>query len=376
MKTHFKLRICGLNLHRIIAYISENNLHATDLKRIDHKTLELSLSRADYKVLKKFDLYKQYEVKVLEISGAGRFFNMLLSSLGILVGLVIVIESTLVMTSKITSLQFDLDHTCQNEEMCIYKGDNYSRLLEVLAQNGVYNGAKIKNLPTGRELEQVLTKEFEQISAVRFEVVGVKAKISIVEAKLPQQLLSSSLIATKSGIVTKIDVSSGKCNVQLGQIVLEGQTLVESENDVPVSASITLRAFYNDSYLFCENQVSYVPTGRKKTAHILSIFKDKEPTCDFELYEKEIKSSYLFFNYFLPIKVKTITFYELTPQETMVDFSSVEEKIKEELEQKVTSSLPKNAQKQSCSFSIYREGNKVRIDCHVETVLTLKKGHV
>ncbi len=376
-KSKYQILITGLNLHHVLAFFEREKLNVSNLERIDNKNLRCKIDKPSFKLFKASPLSKAFNIKIERRFGFDNLFRQFLNSLGLIIGCLICLFSVLNLSSRVLAIHIVIDnHTCSNGEECIFQGENLEKLKECLKANGIYKQAPISSLPSNRELERSLMQSFKQVSGVNITVKGVHVYVDILEAKLQTIESDYRLTAEENGIVVSIDVTSGTSNVSLGDIVLKGQTLVSSSSNAPVSATIVLRSFYHESTIYNESQISYNRTGNTFTVNNLEIFNKSttsSKTIPFSLYESETHKRFAFLNLFLPVKLSTTTYYELKAIETIVPYASMEENIKLNLTEKTRSLLPPNAEERNITFTTFQEGSRYRIDCYIETYLTIKK---
>ena len=373
----YNISISGLNLHHVIAYFEQEKFLVSNLSRKDHKTLTCTILKKDYKKFKKSGLFPLYQIKILKTHGADNLANKFVQNIGLIVGIIICFCSVLAITNNVYSISFNnQNHTCTNLNDCIFTTENQTKLLSVLKENNIFVGANIKQLPSNKILEQILMKEFKQISGVSLSRKGTRVNIEIVEAKLLSPATTNSLVAKESGIIINLDITSGQTTYKPGDIVLKGQTIVSPENNKPVVAKAVLRAFYHDSIIYNENQTTYVKTGRTISKNNLSLWNLKlnsKATKKFKLYESETHNRYAFLNMFLPVKINQTIFYELEKHETIIPFSDVESTLKSNLKNTTLTHVPTDAEIKNTTFSSHIEGSRTRLDCYIETYLTIIK---
>lgn len=372
----YSLKIAGLNIHHILTYFENEHFEIYNVKRIDSHNLELEIKSKDLKKFKKTPLYKQYKITSRLASGYLVYLSKIVQNLGLILGVITALILSFNLTSSVLSVDIVTSpHTCENGDFCIFKEDNLKDVKNTLAELGVKMYSSLKSLPTNSVVEKELMKKYKQISGVKMSVNGVHVKIEIIEAKLPSSETSSSLIAEASGVVISTFVSSGNLKVKNGDMVLKGDVLVEPENDIPVRASIVIRTFYHEATIYEENQITYQRTGKKVTKNGMSLFGHDAVSseCGYSLYETEVSSRYVFYNLFLPLKVVSVTYWELEKQENTIPFSQKEQEIKDNLKQTTRELLPSNAEEKNATFTTFSEGSRTRIDCYIEAYLTIEK---
>ena len=376
-KSKYQILITGLNLHHVLAFFEREKLNVSNLERIDNKNLRCHIDKSSFKIFKSSPLSKAFNIKIERRFGLDNLFRQFLNSLGLIIGCLICLFSVLNLSSRVLAIHIVIDnHTCSNGEECIFQGENLEKLKESLKANGIYKQAPISSLPSNRELERSLMQSFKQVSGVNVTVKGVHVYVDILEAKLQTIESNYVLTAEENGIVVSIDVTSGTSNVALGDIVLKGQTLVSSSSNAPVSATIVLRSFFHEATIYDENQTTYKRTGKTYTKNALELFSfssSKPYNVPFSLYESETKARYVFLNLFIPLKVVSTTYYELSAVTETIPFSSVENTLKASLTEKTRLLIPQNAEEKNVTFASFQEGSRTRLDCYIETYLTIKK---
>ena len=374
--TKYHISISGLNLHHIISYFEHEKFKIKDIKRED-KTLSCVIRKKDFLKFKKSPLFSSYNVSILNIQGLDSFFSWLTKKIGLILGITICLLSTLNITNKIQSITIISDgHTCQNKDDCIFNEQNINKIHTILKENNIYEGATISSLPQSKNIEQILMKEFKQVSGVNLTRRGVFLYIDIIEGTLLNPSTSNKLIAEENGVILNINVTSGKQLVKPGDIVLRGDTLVEQENNNKVVATATIRSFYHETTIYNENQIKYLRTGKSISLNDISLFGLQLTSSNknmYNLYESETNYRYAFLNLFLPIKIKETIFYELKKNETIIPFEDVSETTKEDLKSLTLKQIPSTAQIINTTYSTHQEGSRTRLDCYIETHLTISK---
>lgn len=375
-KTYYSLSISGLNLHHVIEYFEREHFHAKNLSRTDKNTLYVTISKNEYRKLKSENFSKTFKIKIIKKIGKEETLSSLIRHVGLLLGIIVSVFMIFLCTSHIFSVELcEEHHSCKNEQQCIFYGKNKEKLFESLKELGIAKGKSLPLKISNREIERELMKQFKQISAVTVRQNGVKIVVEIKEATLKESEHVSNLVSPISGVVVTSTINSGKSHVKNGDIVLKGQTLVSPENNKNISASFEIRTFFHETIVYCENKISYKKTGKKYTINTIELFKiklksnKKQP---FTLYEAKTTKRYLFYNLFFPFTSTSTTFEELKKQETIVPFEQVENKLKQNLYLKTKELLPANVKEKNTTFATFKENDKIRLDCYIEAIVTVK----
>lgn len=364
----------GLNLHHLILFLENGEFEVENITRLDNKTLQFTISKSHFQKLKKQSIALNYKFVIQKSYGLKVLGTTLLNKLGLFVGIIVCLCFMLNITSNLQTISFEVsNHSCSNLEHCILKQDNKNEMLNVLQKLGIKKGSKLSSLPNNKTIENALVSNFEQISGVSVIRRGVHLKINIIEAKLKDKS-NKNLISPVNGIIISASATSGNLKVKAGDFILKDSVLVSQDNNKEICATLTIRAFYSDSLIYDQNQISYKKTGKTKNQTTLTLFgKSFKPSqnINFNFYQCIKYNRYVFFNLFLPLKIQTTCYQELNQVVEVIPFEQSEKTLKNNLETKIKKSLPKNADIKNTTFTTFKEGSKTRLDCYVETYLTI-----
>lgn len=374
-KTFYTLSISGLNLHHVIEYFEREHFHAKNLSRTDKNTLFVTLPKSEYKKFRSENFARTFKIKIIKRSGNEETISSLLRHIGLFLGLIVAAASVVLCTNRIFAVELcEENHTCKNQQQCIFYGENRNKLLESLKDLGIAKGKSLPLKNSNREIEQKLIRQFKQISGVTIRQNGVKIVIEIKEATLREEEHISNLASPVSGVIVTSTINSGKSHVKNGDIVLKGQTLVSPENNKNVSASFEIRTFYHETMVYSDNITSYKKTGKKYTINNIEFFGLKLKSCKkqpFTIYEAKTTKRYMFYNLFFPFTSTSTTFEELKKEETVVPFEQVENTLKQKLYAETKANLPSNVEEKNKTFATFKEKDKTRLDCYIEAIVTV-----
>lgn len=372
---HYTIKINGLNLHYVLDFFEREKIHATKIKRQNQKSLICTLSHDEYKYFINQPLAKVYKISIIQEKGINKIFKFLALHLGIILGICLCTFSVMMFSTNIHKVIINTqNHECRNQEMCILKGEQYSHLLEFLADYGIAAGKSLPLKTPVRDIENQLILEFDQISGATIAIKGIFVYVDIVEARLPENETSTDLVAPVSGIIVSNFVTSGKPLVKNGDIVVKGQTLAKMVDNNKIVATFEIRTFYHENLIYDQNQIKYVKTGKTATRNNISLFGLEfisSNTPNYQYYQTKIKTSYGFLNMFLPIKIQSTTYFELAEITENKPFEDVQDNLKQELYQKTLSLLDKNATERNTTYATITEGSRTRLDCFIEAIYTI-----
>lgn len=376
IRNKYQVQISGLNMHHMIAFLENSQFEIENLSRINNSTIEFIISKKYLKLLKKTDIVKKYKLTTTKSHGPLTLFKIVYNKLGLILGIILCLSFMINSFSTISNVVIDqLNHSCTNGKNCIFTSENQEKLKLVLKQQGIEVGSKINKIPSNKKLEQVLMSEFEQISGVTLSTRGPIVNIKIVEGHL-KHIFSENLISPVNGIILSCQSTSGILKVKPGDLVTQNQLLVEKEQNKEICATIQMRTFYHDSYIYDSEQYHYVRTGKQQNLSSFTIFKKtftNTKSSKYKLYETETKNNYVFLNLFCPISLQTTTYYELEVIKNSVPFKEVEQSLKENLYAKTLDLLLNGAIEKQHSFITFTEGTRTRLDCYIEAIIEIKK---
>lgn len=375
IRNKYQVQISGLNMHHMIAFLENSQFEIENLSRLNHSTIEFIIPKKHLKLLKKTDIIKGFKLSIKKTYGPLNIFKFLLNKLGLIIGILVCLTFILNSFSTISNVVIEQnEHSCSNGNDCIFSLENQTRLKQVLNDQGIKTGSKLKIMPSNKKIEQVLMSEFEQISGVTLSRRGSIVNIKIIEGHLKHPL-TDNLVSPVNGIVIACESTSGTLKVKPGDLVLKNQLLVEKQNGKEVCASIQIRTFYHDSIIYDSEQISYVRTGKQQNVSTINLFGKnigKSDSNKFDLYETSTSNKYAFLNLFCPIRVQTTTYYELETIKNNVPFEQAEQTLKNDLYSKVASLLYTEAVEKNHTFTTFSEGTRTRLDCYIEAIIEIK----
>ena len=249
-----------------------------------------------------------YDYKIIKIIGVVPSFFVMLSRLGIVVGLAAVIVAGVVCTSFITRV------SVSGASDAALK----MQVVAMLEESGVKRGGKVANVDC-----DALSKEILSLDGVAFASVSKNGgQINVyIKQELPhaefEEIVGSSVRATKRAVVTRVIVDGGTAVIKYGDVVNVGDLLIDGyieygEDKIPVQASgeVWGKVYYQKKLYFANTTFQKV-YGKTKRVTKLSFFgkMPKTPTCKFEKYELEVsvaKNEFL-----LPYVTYTYEFREI-----------------------------------------------------------------
>ena len=318
-----KFHIHGLNQEKLLNEMCKN-FTLFDIERISKSDTFFECSYFDYRKIEKF--IKSHGVIIESVSHEG--FAHKLMKIFSSYGLVFAIFISIIL------------YFFQNQYVLQYEVVGVDKLSEKEIVEFVKDefSSKKTEIETSK-IENALIKKFSCISFVSCIIKGQTLVLNIKEKLLPSEMYGTfaPLTANKSGKITKIELISGTLKVKVGDIVQEGDVLVEpftldasgELKKVEARAEILAEVYNEGVSEHYETFVQVSRTGEKRVQSEvmlfgLSIYNFKQEI-PFSLFETECEYTNLSKNLFMPFKLKKTVFYELVEETIVSDFEEVKD---------------------------------------------------
>lgn len=215
---------------------------------------------------------------------------------------------------------------------------------EVLRDNGIKPGVRHSDLLLNQQSSAVLYKEIEQLSWSDFERKGSKLIVSLREKDFLQQSEQDGplhLVASKTGTVHTLSVSSGTPAVKRGDVVEKGEILVSGyigregyEKAVRANGTVTAQTWYTVNVnMPVESKVKKF-TGHTYSKYALQFKGFQTPYAAYKKspFEKQLKQSEVknlsLFGFDLPVQLLEHQYKEVTEIETAFSDEQYKELLK------------------------------------------------
>ena len=269
--------IKGLNLDAFINLLKNRNIDLYDIKKVGNKHLIVTVSLFDSKKLFAFAKEMCYNIEKVKEKGAGYPLLLSLRSIGLVLGCLIFIISTTLLSDIVYEISFSgTGSVCQRE------------VLEYLDGVGIKTGAKFSQIDYQNLEDQILAK-INSLSFVSIEKRGNTLSVDLALAKEQTDRLNSqiySLYSPTDGVMEDIKVYRGTSLVSVGDGVQKGTLLVDgymtikdNRVDINVLASITIiteqKFIYTDKSDNAEDKAILFAEAQFSDSEIVSLSVQK-----------------------------------------------------------------------------------------------------
>lgn len=371
-----RLKINGLNLNRLLNTLNAKNISIYDLKRNGYDKLELSVDSYNFKETKKHLLANGLDFDMTGGNGLLYILKTYWYRLGLVVGFIFSILAIAVSTNYYWNINIEVD--TGNAEIT-------KEVNQFLINQGIVVGGRIKDIQT-RTIECAIIETIEDSALVVVTREGVNLNVFIKESTKQANLSENGIVASFSGVIEQIKLSSGNLLVNIGDAVVEGQTLIQSGKvgDVFMEAhgSIIARVQIDGDSVGGLEKVSMGKTGKVTEVSYIEVLGKKfystelnesEAEKQYEHYEVEREEIVLSQNNLLPIKKNVSRYYEIQENCVTIDYEQLIKELSESAYNVAISRLPEGAEVLAVSYKTIQEGTLYKVVCSIETKIDIAK---
>ena len=332
------LKIEGVNIANTLNEIKDK-YNITHIKRVHSTNTILVVPANNYSKLFDYFRLKCYNINIIQFSPFLRLELFVKKYIFQIITLVLCTLVLCTLSNMVLGVKFlgDMQYNMQ--------------ISDVLKQNNVYG--KFKSSIDVNSLELKIVQAIPQISLINISKNGCYLVVNYTLKTQPTQikpLTSGPLTANKSGVVSKLFVTSGTPLVSVNSYVTKGQVLVanysidKDGNNVPCNARAEVYVFnwQSATVKFCEDTIQYVPTGNKVVYSYISFLNKtitgKQPNILYSNYTTTTQQKNL--TYFgLPLKIVYTTYEETQPQKVHTAFKAQQESLKMQAKEEVLNKI-------------------------------------
>ena len=306
---YVNIKVEGFFIERFINICISKKILLWNMKREKSTILYANIGIQDYKKLK--NIAKKTKTRISIQSKKGMPFLLhRYRKRKIFVGLLAIIFIALFMMSKFI----------WNIEVKGNTRISKIEILEELSKNGLKIGTYKEKINANSVINKIRLDR-EDIAWIGIDIEGTNAIVEIKETSKAPEIINENeycnIISNKEGMITKINVQNGTAVVKEGDIVKEGDTLINGWLEgkytgiryVHAKADIEAKIWYSKKEKVFLKQQIQVPTGATEEKYTLNINNFKinfsKKLSKFKIYdtietENKIK---LFSDFYLPISV-------------------------------------------------------------------------
>jgi len=306
----------GFFVERFINNCINNKIFLWSIKRKNSTLLTVNVNIYNFKKIHKIARKTKCKVKINSKKGLPIILHRyrkrkLLLLLSIPIALLIMISSTYIWNIEIIGIQ----------------NININELIHQLNEEGISIGNSKLSINSKRVIENIRLKR-NDIAWLSIDMKGTNVIVTVVEAEEKPNIINKdeycNIVATQSGIVTKITADNGTAVVKVGDIVEKGDILIggymegkyTGKRNVHAKGEVEARIWYTKKVTSGFTREIKEETGIKEEKYSININNFKInlyksipnfENCDTIIESNKIK---LFSNFYLPIEITKTTYIE------------------------------------------------------------------
>ena len=342
---YVNIKIEGFYIERFINICKSKGILLWNMKREKSSILYANIGINDFKILKNIAKTSSCNIKLTKKMGLPFIFNKYKKRKIFFILLIFVLLVLLISSNYIWNIEIIGDNRIDKNE-----------IIEELKNNGLSIGVAKSKLDTKSVINDIRMKR-EDIAWIGIDIKGTNAIVEIVESEKKPDIVKTdeycNIISEKSGIITRINVSNGTAKVKVGDIVKEGDILVEGKLEgkytepiyVHAAADIEIKTWYSIRKNFEYKQVIEQKTGNTETKYSIKInnlqINFYKVLSKFENYDtiSENKKLSLFSNFYLPIEIIKQENYEKKYEAVQYSKDELKKKSINELEEELNKQI-------------------------------------
>lgn len=338
-------KITGACPEDCLSRIAAAGIRFRDFQKLDELTVCVKISQRDIPTVRQFAKKTMCSVTFLDVSGLIprlRAMGKRIFYLPVLLGLVALVFW---LQSHIWFFTVSGNETIPAE-----------KILWVLEDNGIQFFTPVDSLDMNTVKNQIL-EDLPELGWITINTEGGHAQVVVRERTekpvITEDSAPSNVVAKKSGVISRVEVTGGTASVAEGDIVSEGDLLISGISDLDKTMLLT-RA-QGEIYAHTWNPVTAKTsefltqktyTGREKTGYQMTLGKKtinlyKSSGISYDNYDKIMESvrAELPGGYQLPVKLTKITWREYIPTSVPLEEGQAQGLLEEAIQRQLRLSL-------------------------------------
>ena len=345
---YLNIEIEGYYIEKYINLCNNKKIALWNLKREKTTILNANIGITDFKEIRKILKKTKCRVKIKNKKGLPFIFNKYKKRKIFLLLLAICIATIIALSNFIWNIEITGTNKINKDE-----------IMQILEETNFKVGT-LKSKADTKEAINKIRLERDDVAWVGIDIKGTNAVVEIVEADEKPEIINEeeycNLVASRDGIISKVNAANGTPLVKEGDVVKKGDILVAGWLEgkytgtryVHATGSVEARVWYSQKEKVPLKQIEKEYTGETETKYSLNINNFKinlyKRLSNFEKYDtiEEYKKLQLFSDFYLPFGLTKITNKEYNEKEIILQkedaknqaVNLAEEKINEQIKDK------------------------------------------
>ena len=367
---YVKIKVEGLFLERFINICVSKKILLMDIKREKSTIMYANVGIADYKKLKQVARKTKSKIKIQRKKGLPFTIKKYRKRkiFGIL--FVVILALLIVSSNYIWNIEISGNVKITNQE-----------ILQSLEESGLKVGLSKNDIDINAVISKIRLDR-EDIAWIGITVKGTNAIVKIKAPEVIDENKFCNIVANKTGMITKINVQNGTANVKVGDIVEEGDILVNGYLEgkytgtryVHGAATVEAKIWYTKKEKAMLKQQIPVQTGNEEKKYSIKFKKNQinlfKTLSKFEKYDtiNENKKIILFSNFYLPIEVVKITNKEYVLQDVTYTNEEQTQILTEKLKKELLEEIGEQKNIVNVNVNTYSQDETVEVEVTYEVL--------
>lgn len=313
---YLNIELEGYFVEKFINICISKNIFLWNIKRTKSTIAYTNIGIKDFRTIGKIAKSTKCKVKIKSKKGLPFIFNKYRKRKIFFAFLLLLTVSIISLSNFVWNIEVTGNVNISKEE-----------LLENLENQGLKLG-KLKSKIDTKEIVSNMRLERNDLAWIGIEIKGTNAIVKIVEADKKPAIIDEedycNIVATKSGIIVKVNAGNGTPLVKEGDTIKEGSLLIGGWLEgkytgiryVHANGEVKAKVWYTEKEKIDLKQVKFEHTRIEENKYSVSInnfrinfYKTLSKLKNYDTIE-EIKKIKLFSDFYLPIEIIKTTNYE------------------------------------------------------------------
>lgn len=265
-----KAEITGASPQDLLNRLNRAGIPFWDITRVSDFTIRISMYASGYRNIRQHAKKAMCRVRLIEKNGLPFQARRIKKRWILIAGAIFCVLLTITLQRFVWTFEVQGNETIPDEQIL--------RALDELGIGVGMRGSQIKP----QEIKHQMLLKIPELSWLTINVSGGRATVLVKERiqtpEIPDETASSILIASRTGVITKVEVLSGQARIEPGQTVLEGEVLISGVMDVAPNlkrsraiGEVYARTWYTLTAAIPVNYEQKSYTGAEKSKYSLII---------------------------------------------------------------------------------------------------------
>lgn len=338
---YVRIIIEGYFIERLMNLCSNKGILIWNSKRKKTTLLEANVSIKDFRQIVKFAKQAKCKVSIKQKKGLPFIFNRYRKRKIFFFSLILIIVAIISLSNFVWNIEVIGNEKIDKEE-----------ILQTLKKEGLEVGI-LKNKVNTKEIINKMRLDRNDLAWIGIDIRGTNAIIKVVEADKKPDIIKEdeycNIVATKAGIIEKVNAINGTPLVKKGDVIKEGTPVIGGWLEgkytgiryVHANGSVQAKVWYTQNEKVELNQVVSRKTENEETKYSVRInnftINFYKTLSKFKKYDtiEQNKKIKLFSDFYLPIEIIEKNNYELVEETITYTKEQAKQKAEEEAKKKL-----------------------------------------